>query len=351
VVPAAAPIGHHGRQHAEPQRLIQALVQAADADHPVIVLGTSREQGPPLKADRRTLNYLLEQFAHRAQLPLVVTRGTVTDELLTVVGTYGASLLHLTAQPTTSDAPQRPLMAGNQWKATTRHHHQTVTSTSTWEHINPAVLKAAAELARPTDAVTRIDDKLGELIWATDLNTARVAFTGNSWSTTHMTSALAEVKQMITRVPEQPALSVFAPILEFGTTGHADIVFDYALADNATKPHVLLNAVGALEQTQQLNTPTEGGLTTVALATMVTAADVSDVSHVSAEVLKMIGLIKDDKFTNANDFIQANRNKLTAEQKGNWVDAITHLHDIMHDKDHELRELARGVLQCAESEG
>jgi len=335
----------------EPNRLIQALVGAADADHPVIVLGASmRGQDPPLESDRRTLNYLLEQFAQRAQLPLVVTRGTITDELLNVVGTYGAALLHPTQETTTPNAPQRPLQADNRWKATARRRNQTVTSASVWEDINIGVLRAAAELARPTEAVTRIDDKLGELIWATDLTTARAAFTGNGWSATRMRSALAEVKQMTTRVPDQPALSVFAPILEFGTTGHANIVFDYALADNATKPRVLLNAVGALEQATQLDTPTEGGLTTVALASMVTAVDVSDVTHVSAEVLKMIGLIKDDKFTNAFDFIQANSGRLNAQQKGDWVDAITNLQRVMTDKTDQLEELARGVLECAESQ-
>ncbi|MFG1883609.1 hypothetical protein [Micromonospora sp. NPDC049102] len=324
----------------EPLQLIQQLVRATDADHPVIVLGASRRrQDPPLESDRRTLNYLLEQFAQRARPPLVVTRGAVTEALLNVVGTYGVALFYVTAQT----------IAGHRWEAIARHHDQTVKSTSTWDQINTDVLKAAAKLARPTKTVTRIDDALGELIWATDLTTARAAFTGNGWSATRMKSALAEVEKMVARVPEQPALSVFAPILEFGTTGHADIVFDYALADNATKPHVLLEAVGALEQAKQLDTPTEDGLTTVALASMVTAVDVSDVTHVSAEVLKVIGLIKDDKFTNAFDFIQANNRKLNAQQKGDWVDAITNLQSIMTDKTGELAALARGVLECAES--
>ncbi|MFG1882896.1 hypothetical protein [Micromonospora sp. NPDC049102] len=331
------------------QKLINELAEVANVDHPVVVLGAAHPSQPVLASDVAGLNYMLEQLAQRERLPVVVARGMITSELLTVVQRYGATILH----PTT----QRPDNAGigldMYWKATaSRRDERTAASVHLWPQITADVLRTAVTLARPTPAIVRVEDTLGELIWAADLTTARRVFTNarQRWSPEQMRDNLTRVEQMIERVPDQADLSRYAPILEFGATGHADIVFDYALADAADKPATLLTAVGNLDTAGQLNANLDGGLTTGRLAAMVTAVGTTDIS---ASVLTVIGDIKAGRFTDANTFIERNRGLLTTEQKQHWIDAITDLlkfPTMQNNKEQKLADnlekLAQGVLNC-----
>ncbi|MFG1884609.1 toxin glutamine deamidase domain-containing protein [Micromonospora sp. NPDC049102] len=331
------------------QRLINELAKVANVDHPVVVLGAPHPGKPALASDVAGLNYTLEQLAQRERLPVVVARGMITSELLTVVQRYGATILH----PTT----QRPDNAGigldMYWKATaSRRDERTAASVHLWPGITADVLRSAVTLSRPTSAVARVEDTLGELIWAADLTTARRVFdtARQRWSPEQMRDNLARVEQMIERVPDQPDLSRYAPVLEFGATGHADIVFDYALADPADQPTTLLTAVGTLDTVGLLDADLDGGLSTGRLVAMVTAVGTTDIS---ASVLTVIGDIKAGRFTDANTFIERNRDRLTIEQKQHWVDAITNLREFptmqnmpeQPTADH-LLQLAQGVLNC-----
>ncbi|MET8280450.1 toxin glutamine deamidase domain-containing protein [Micromonospora sp. NPDC005174] len=331
------------------RKLIMDLAQVANVDHPVVVLGAPHPGKPALASDVAGLNYMLEQLAQRDRLPVVVARAMITSELLTVVQQYGATILH----PTT----QRPDNAGigldMYWKATaSRRDERTAASVHLWPGITADVLRSAVTLSRPTSAVARVEDTLGELIWAADLATARRVFdtARQRWSPEQMRDNLARVEQMIERVPDQPDLSRYAPVLEFGATGHADIVFDYALADPADQPTTLLTAVGNLDTVGLLDADLDGGLSTGRLAAMVTAVGTTDIS---ASVLTVIGDIKAGRFTDANTFIERNRDRLTIEQKQHWVDAITNLREFptmqnmpeQPTADH-LLQLAQGVLNC-----
>ncbi|MEO3770645.1 hypothetical protein [Micromonospora sp. B9E7] len=329
-----------------PQQLIDQLVEAADVEHPVILLDAPRLGHATLAADVAALNYLLEQFAQRNQPPVVVTRGRVDSDLLTVLERYGVALLHPTLERADGSG-LGGLQADHRWKVTApRQGGDTETSSDIWEMITPGVLAAAARLASPTEAVARVDDALGELIWAPDLAESREAFhrLEEQWSAERMTAALAQVEKMIERVPDQPELGVFAPVLELGAVGQADIVFDYAGADEARRPKVLLDSVGRLETAGQLNMPVDGGITTQRLGAMVKAVGVTGIS---VSVLDMLGKIKAGEFEDAADLIKDNRGKLTFEQKQQWVDAINDLrHTSMPHHDAELRLLRDGVLEC-----
>ncbi|MFG1885211.1 hypothetical protein [Micromonospora sp. NPDC049102] len=328
-----------------PQRLVNQLAEAADAEHPVILLGAPGAGRAALAEDVAALNNLLEQFAQRDQLPVVVTRGRADTNLLDVVARYGAALLHPTLNKTKGSG-FGSLQMDHSWKVTTPPREGgTETSSDIWDRITADVLDAAARLARPTEAVARVDDALGELIWAPDLTVSREIFhrLEEQWSAERMTTALAQVGKMIERVPGQPELSIFAPVLELGAVGQADIVFDYAGADEALRPKVLLDSVGRLETAGQLNMPVDGGLTTERLGAMVEAVGVTDIS---VSVLSVLGDIKAGEFENAQSFIAANRGKLTVEQKKQWVDAITGLQPSMKNHTDELRLLSAGVLNC-----
>ncbi|MGC4852158.1 hypothetical protein ACLQ24_01885 [Micromonospora sp. DT4] len=334
---------------AVPQRFIGHLASQADADHPVIVLNAPRPDKPALAADVATLNYLLEQFAQRAQLPVVVSRGRAHSDLLDVAERYGATVL----EPTLAKAGGVGLQLDqHQWKAVSPRQEEgrvdaANSSADVWPGITAGVLDAARRLARPTDAITRVDDALGELIWARDLEASREVFQrlAERWSPEQMKAGLEQVNQMKVRVPDQPALSVYAPVLEFGAVKQADIVFDYATAQPDLRPKVLLDAVGQLDAAGKLDQPiaADGGLTTKRLAAMVDDVGVTDISK---SVLTVLGDIKAGRFANADSFIAANKGGLTPEQKGQWVDAIAGLYVTMPGNVDQLHQLSEGVLQC-----
>ncbi|MFG1882902.1 hypothetical protein [Micromonospora sp. NPDC049102] len=343
-------------------RMIAELVPMADAEHPVILLDTPGVGTAPQSADIATLNYLLEQFAQRRNLPVVVTRGGVSLDLLTVTDTYGVAILHPTTKK--SDTSRLTLDTSHRWRVTphrtdpttldgTLHtalageNGQSTTPTEIIDVITPDVLRREAKKAQKNNPVAPVDGALAELIWAKDLKTSKDVFQRlrARWSAEQMKANLTEVEQMIDRVPNQPELSVFAPVLKLGAVGHEDVVFDYATADETQRPKVLLDSVGRLDTAGQLNTPVDvdGGLTTGQLADMVTKVGVTDIS---APVLTVIGEVKAGNFEDANAFIEANRGKLTVTQKQQWVDAIADLRQTMTNKDAQLRILAQGVLNC-----
>ncbi|MEO3770689.1 hypothetical protein [Micromonospora sp. B9E7] len=335
-----------------PSQLITDLTEAADADHPVILLDAQSTGRPVLASDLATLNYLLEQFAQRDRLPIVVTRGSMNGEVeravLTVARKYGAAVLHPTLQRS-GGSGLVGLQVGYRWKITApRQDGQDARPGEIWDRITAGVLHAATELARPTAAVSRVDDRLGELIWAADLNAARDVFDSlrEHWSPQRLKVGLAQVRKMIERVPDQPALSVFDPVLEFGAAGHAEIVFDYACAEPAQRPRVLLDAVGRLDAAGQLDPPVEGGLTTAALASMTKLVGPVDATDISGSMLNVVKLIRTQQFTGAGDFVNANRGKLTVEQKQQWVDAIAGLSAAMPANADQLHRLSRAVLDC-----
>ncbi|MGV9210275.1 toxin glutamine deamidase domain-containing protein [Micromonospora sp. RB23] len=334
---------------AVPQRFVDHLASQADADHPVIVLNAPRPDKSALATDVATLNYLLEQFAQRAQLPVVVSRGKAHGDLLDVAARYGATVL----EPTLARAGGLGIQLDqHQWKAISPRQEEgrvdaANASEDVWPEITAGVLGAATRMARPTEAVTRVDDAFGELIWARDLEASREVFQrlAEQWSPERMKAGLEQVNQMKARVPDQPALSVFAPVLEFGAVGQAGIVFDYASAQPELRPKVLLNAVGQLDAEGKLNRPgpVEGGVTTERLAAMVGDVGVTDITK---SVLHVLGQIKAHEFDSAQGFIDANKGKLTTEQKGQWVDAIAGLVQTMEGHADQLRQLSEGVLQC-----
>ncbi|MET8280934.1 hypothetical protein [Micromonospora sp. NPDC005174] len=329
-----------------PDRMIGELAAMADAEHPVILLDTPRVGHDLLPADIATVNYLLEQLAQRGNPPVVITRGAVTLDLLAVTDRYGVTILHTTTKK--SDSSRMALDTTYRWTVTSpRQHGQPNTPAEILDAITPAVVRTAAKKAQKNNPVARVDDALGELIWAVDLEASKAVFQRlrARWSAEQMKANLTEVEQMIGRVPNQPELSVFAPVLKLGAIGHEDVVFDYATADEAQRPKVLLDSVGRLDTAGQLNTPfdVDGGLTTGQLADMVTKVGTTDIS---ASVLTVIGEVKAGNFENANAFIEANRGKLTVAQKQQWVDAIADLRQIMRDNDAQLHILANGILNC-----
>ncbi|MFG1884721.1 hypothetical protein [Micromonospora sp. NPDC049102] len=330
---------------------VDQLAALADAEHPVVLLGTPR---PTRAADRAqdvsSLNHLLEQFAQRGQLPIVVRRGAVDLDLLRVTERYGATVLHQTPQGAGGGLAQLE----PSWQATVaRADGRTETSADLWPQLDAGVLAAATQMARPTAAVTRVDDALGALIWA-PVTDRRQLFhqIRRTWSTQDVTAHRAHVEQMIERVPDQRDLRVFAPALEFSSTEHVDVVFDYADATvEADRPKTLLHAVGRLEAAGHLGTGLDGGLSTANLADMVTAIDGStDATNVTVSILDMIDDIKDGRFSDANRFITDNRAKITVEQKGQWVDAIATLANDIPQHTTQLEALSAAVLKCPPKE-
>ncbi|MGW0435750.1 hypothetical protein ACWDV4_24820 [Micromonospora sp. NPDC003197] len=330
----------------EPTQLIADLRAGANADRPIIVLGVEKTGRSPLSADVAQVNVLLEQFAQRGQLAVVVTRGQVSGDLRDMLGRYGAAVVHQTLKKPggagLSGLGGLNSSLGNNWTITGSSLDQGTSSTSdVWDRVTPAVLDAAMKLARPTAAVSRVDDGLGELIWAANLGVAWQAFQRLDWSPDQMRSHLASVSEMVKRVPNQPALAVFEPVLEFGAVGQSDIVFEYATSEVAERPKALLASVGKLENAGKLG----GGLTTDHLAAMVVATGASD-NDISVPVLAVIGDIRAGKFSSAKQFIDDNRGKLTTEEKGQWVDAITGLRADMPGHDNALQMLSEAVLNC-----
>ncbi|WP_460777961.1 hypothetical protein, partial [Micromonospora polyrhachis] len=80
-------------------------------------------------------------------------------------------------------------------------------------------------------------------------------------------------------------------------------------------------------------------------AAMVVAAGVG-VRDISVPVLAVIGDIRAGKFTDAMQFIDDNRGKLSVVERGQWVDAITGLGSAMPGRVRELQMLSEAVLNC-----
>ncbi|MFG1882042.1 hypothetical protein [Micromonospora sp. NPDC049102] len=339
-----------------PRQLIDQLIPAAArAAQPVILLDAPRIGHAVLGADLAAMNYLLEQFAQRDQLPVVVTRGRVSADVLDVAAKYGAAVLHPTLDKPVS-AGLSSLQVGHRWRVTasrTGSGARDLPDSAAWDHITPAVLDAAARLARPTEAVSRVDDALGELIWSVDLAAepaaGRTVFRtlAQRWSTDGMKSHLNRVKKMIERVPGRRELGILAPVLEFGAAGQADVVFDYAIADEARRPRVLLDSVGRLDLAGQLDVPMGVGLTTGALVSMVSAVG-GDTSMpaVAVSVLEVLAVIRAGRFADAQTFIETNRGRFSPEEKGRWVDAIAGLSASMPGRAEQLERLSQAVLTC-----
>ncbi|MEO3772043.1 hypothetical protein [Micromonospora sp. B9E7] len=329
--------------------LLTKLERAATGARPVILLD-SPNIGRPAHASRLAiLNILLEQLAQRGVLPLVVTLASI-DSVLDVVEKYGAAVLH----PTLEKTGIADVHLGYRWKATTvRPDGQTVTSDEIWPGISAAVLDAAGTLARPTGAVARVDDDLGELIWAADLRASRDIFRRlqERWSADQMAANLALVERMIQRVPDRPELSVFAPVLDLGVAGHADIAFDYAAATEADRPATLLTSVGRLEAAGQFATTVDGGLTTARLTAMVTAVGGEpDAVSVTVHLLELINDIKSEQFQDAHKFIETNSGKISTAQKAQLVNAIADLQLVMPAHLPKLKLLSEAVYNCPPKE-
>ncbi|MGC4855707.1 toxin glutamine deamidase domain-containing protein [Micromonospora sp. DT4] len=326
------------------QALITRLGEMADGDDPVVMLWAPRLNTEPLVSDVAALNYLLEQLAQRGQLPVVVSRTRVTDALVTVTRRYGAAIVH-----TTTRKPNNVSIGlDTYWTASpSSQEDHPDTSRSTFAQITRDLLSQAVTLAHRTPAVARVEDTLGELIWAPNLTAARDVFTTarQRWSTQQIRDNLNRVRQMIERVPDQPDLARYAPVLEFGARGHADIVFDYALADPADRPTTLLTAVGNLEARGQLNSDPEAGLTATQLAAMVTTVGTTGIT---ISVLNVIRDIKKGEFTTAATYINQHKGRLTSDEKGHWVQAIADLQRVpaMEKNSGALEELAAEVMEC-----
>lgn len=344
VIPAARDERHSS--------LINNLATAAAAvQQPVILLNQPTRQAlPSALAD---LNYLLEQYAQRGQLPIVVTTMTsVLSQVIEQTNKYGAVVLH--------PAPAAGLRLDNEWTMSPPEHATDAgnarllagqslfgraagTSGWRWDNITPEVLRTAGEQARKTPAVAVVDDMLANLIWAANLTKARDVLRENRqrWTAQWRASSLAQVEKMLERVPNQPELSVFAPVLEFEAKGQADIVFDYALAEPADQPRVLIEAVNGLEGAGKLNptSPLDGGLTTVELQSMVTRVGGPDVAKTMLQALQDI---KTD-FGAAEAFVLANKDKLDLPQKEQWVGAIALLSEY---GDQQKAALTAAVFEC-----
>ncbi|MGC4854502.1 hypothetical protein ACLQ24_14175 [Micromonospora sp. DT4] len=324
--------------------LLTVLTRAATGERPMILLDTPQIGRPAPAPGLSILNNLLEQLAQRHLLPLVVTFASI-DSVLDVVVKYGAAVLH----PTLEKAGMVDAHLDYRWKATTaRPDGRTITSDAIWPDISPAVLDAAVTLALPTDAVARVDDDLGELIWTADLRASRDIFhrLRGQWSAEQMATNLVHVERMIQRLPNEPALSVFAPVLDLGTSDHADIAFDYAAATEADRPATLLTSVGQLEAAGQFGTAV-GGLSTARLTAMVTAVGGEpNAVSVTVSMLDMIKQIKSGEFETAKKFVEANRGKISPDQRAQWANAIAGLQIHMRDHVPHLKLLSDAVYDC-----
>ncbi|MFG1880687.1 hypothetical protein [Micromonospora sp. NPDC049102] len=336
-----------GREGA-PQRFLDQLVAAADAGRPVILLGdAARHEGADAQGIN-VLNELLEQFAQRGQLPVVVSRDIRIAALLPVTGRYGAAILH----PASEKAGHGVARLDNRWKATAHRQVGAVaTSSDSWDLITAGVLSAANQLARPTDAVSRIDDALGEMIWANSLQASRDAFRRlqRRRSPQEIKRNLPRVEQMIQRVPHSQALKIFAPVVEFVEAGHSDLVFDYAAVEETDRPAILLETVVRLEQfARESPVPLNGGLTTANLASMVDAVGgSSDTVAVTLSLLEVMDDIKNGRLEKAKSFGDDNAGRLDGGEKAQLVDAIVGLKTAMPERVPQLQILAESVLNCA----
>ncbi|MFG1885565.1 hypothetical protein [Micromonospora sp. NPDC049102] len=351
----------------EPRDLVDQLIEAADAEHPIILLGVATINHAPHPADVGTLNYLLEQFAQRAILPTVVTRGRLTRELSEVTSRYGATVVHPTLSKALDGTGLRSLQTGHRWAAsvalppdreatantlgdsrpTGAAGETWTTSDDIWDRITAGVLDAAGRMARPTGAISRVGNALGELVWAADLTTAREVLREHGWTPEETTANLAQVEQMIKRVPGQSALSVYSPVLRFAAAGHSDLVFDYTLAQPEHRPTTLLASIGRLEAAGQFsNVPVESGITPDDLVEMIDLAGVEEDDRFTTSIVTTLGLIKKREFPSAMDFIVKNRGTFDVGHKGAWVDAIRGLQSIMPDHNAQLRLLVYAVLEC-----
>ncbi|MGC4817154.1 hypothetical protein [Micromonospora sp. DT63] len=175
------------------------------------------------------------------------------------------------------------------------------------------------------------------------------------WSAEQMAAHLTQVERMIQRVPDQPALSVFAPVLDLGVSGHADIAFDYATATatatEADRPATLLGSVGQLETAKQFATTVDGGLSTARLTAMVTAVGgLPDAVSVTVQLLELISDITSGRFEDAQRFIATNQGRISTDQKAHWVNAIAELGLVMPAHQPHLKLLSEAVHNCPPKE-
>ncbi|MGC4856995.1 hypothetical protein ACLQ24_27385, partial [Micromonospora sp. DT4] len=337
-----------GSRAEELQTLVVQLREVANAEHPVVVLGTPRRGKEAVAAgDVRSLNYLLEQFAQRGQLPVVVRRGDADVDLLRVAERYGAAVLHQSYE-------RRPGGAASldpQWRVSVvLPGGETVTSADLWPvpEITFAVLEAR-RWARPTAAVAPVNDDLGALVWADDFKDCRAVFAGlrERWSSQRMKAGLAQVEQMIQRVPDEPALRVVASVLHFGEAGEADIVFDYVTATEADRPVELVRAVGQVEAIYRA-VAHHDGLSTLALSSLVDAVDgrLDGSVTLSGSLLEAINYIKVGQFKGAEDFIRKNKGRVPHERREELIDAVAALQSVVPDPKNELPLLMAAVADC-----
>ncbi|MGC4857128.1 hypothetical protein ACLQ24_28100 [Micromonospora sp. DT4] len=330
------------------QALIDQVTSAADGMHSVILLDAPRPGEPPLAEDIAALNYLLEQFAQRGQLPVVISRGRVDDGLLEVTERYGAVIVH----PTLDRADGTGLQLDFQWKATaSRPVERVAASSDVSPQITAAFLETASRLAWPTEAIGYVDDALGQLIWAADLNESRKIFDRlkQDWTPQRMRAGGAGVEQMVKRVPDQPALSVFAPVLHLGAVGHADIAFDFASATEVTRPQTLLGAVRDLIERRQFETKADDALTTEDLTKMVSAVSGKKSAAAAGAIITAVGAIKTANFEGTADLVAAASGKLSIADKQQWLKAMDYLLTTMPTnatEKNQLKEAAEALLQC-----
>jgi hypothetical protein len=338
--------------------LRETLAQVPNS--PVLLLSVARSGRRPAVEDVAELNLRLELFAQAGVLPVVVTRGEIDAPTAQVLDRYGAVAWHSTTKRLSgSEAGAGGLFSLD---LNVTHNFQVRESGSpavagreggVYQAISAGVFKAAAEGARPTEAVGRAAEEVLEVLYAENRGRQRELMDQRS-STVTSDAFLERVTGMAARVPNVPSVRLLRPDVVLRRLGaeYAGMADQIVEAEPAAKPKVLVDAAAKL---------TAGGVGTAVLADLIEAetANVPDGPDPRAQarafmvdLLAVLDRMHDETFKfgfeEAEGFVAANRGRLDVRTKMQFVEVIgTYRAEGRTDAMRANSEkLAASVLKC-----
>ncbi len=291
--------------------------------------------------DVASARLMLEQFAQRNRQAFLSTRGRDTNELLNAAVPYGAPLIHQTL----AKGDQGGLSLGPRFTFTLpRTAGRAQLPSVITEGITAGLLDRAKEMATPTSAIKPVSNDLAAMIWAADLAGSKERFREAGWSAEQMTQHLGEVSAMSERVGNLPKVAIIKPVLEFGAVGHADLVFDYGMTDNAKRGGQLMDSLGEMRAAGKLGTDAPDALTVGHFSSMVAAAGTVDLSlpTLSAIDAALAAGDLDAALTSFNQY----KGQFTRVEKMNLVDGLDRLKARMPEQVNEIQRTMQSVLDC-----
>ncbi|MFF5173276.1 hypothetical protein ACFY3U_11630 [Micromonospora sp. NPDC000089] len=334
--PAPNLVTNAGTTAGVPETLIKAAKGAKDKPGVRIYFHEAKRGAALGAGDRAAIHQRLEQFAQAGIRLLVVTPGRPSLDVLSVLDTYGATLVS-----------EVPAGLGFAWRATARNRTGAAIESP---EITSDLLRSAAEASGAAPKVNRVLESFGSLVWASAGLWDQHRKIADAPSEYHTDENLRAADEMAERMPDSAEAHLIKSLLQFG---RSDIVPRFVEAPKEDRPSLLLKELRKLELSG--HPVYETGKNTTALVSLVEAtgkgindkAALNEIRFTTA-ILKTLNAISAGQWDDAEKFISEHTGLTDARQRKKWAEAIEARQKNItdHGERLHLQNLIIAVFKC-----